>query len=227
MSKHFRNVVLVFWLYVLNSAAHAFFFIIPIPNLAKPASLGKVIDALEKSEETKAVAYASEDKTFGSKQWVWGIYSGHVPQAEADRIAMARCQTSLANSKAQSAGGKPLYDFGTKSCELHNFSNKTVSARANEWNPGPVTAKPEPTTSSPNPNVGTNSTEGAGTTDSNSKPANEDGARTPAVSTTVALQPPEASQATKKLRELEQLRKEGLISELEYQEKRKAVLSNL
>ena len=50
----------------LPAAASAFFFIIPIPNLAKPPALNALIEALEKSEETKAVAYVSEDKTFGS-----------------------------------------------------------------------------------------------------------------------------------------------------------------
>ena len=57
---------------LMPNAASAFFFIIPIPNLAKPPQLNALIEALEKSDETKAVAYVSEDKTFGSKYWVWG-----------------------------------------------------------------------------------------------------------------------------------------------------------
>jgi len=110
--------------------SHAWFLILPIPNFAKPTQLQSLIDALEKSNETKAVAYVSEAKTFGGKYWVWGHFSGHVLQPEADRIALERCAASLLNAKNQSAGGQPLYDFGDKKCELYEFENKTVSAQA-------------------------------------------------------------------------------------------------
>lgn len=109
-------------LFIASANAYAWFFIFPIPNIAKPAALQRVIDALEKSPETRALAFLSEDKTFGSKYWVWGRYTGYVTQEEADRIATERCETSKRNAQTQSAGGQPLYDFGDKKCELHPFA---------------------------------------------------------------------------------------------------------
>jgi hypothetical protein len=114
----------------LATSSHAFFLILPIPNFAKPTQLQSLIDALEKSNETKAVAYVSEAKAFGSKYWAWGHYSGHVLQPEADRIALERCASALLTAKSQSAGGQALYDFGDRKCELYDFENKTVSAQA-------------------------------------------------------------------------------------------------
>ena len=114
----------------LATSSHAFFLILPIPNFAKPTQLQSLIDALEKSSETKAVAYVSEAKAFGSKYWAWGHYSGHVLQPEADRIALERCESALRTAKNQSAGGQALYDFGDRKCELYDFENKTVSAQA-------------------------------------------------------------------------------------------------
>lgn len=139
----------------LSPAANAWFFIFPIPNLAKPAPLNALIEALEKSEETKSVAYVSEDKVFGTKYWVWGHFSGHVTQADADRIALSRCQESLSNAKSRTAGEVKLYDFGTKVCELYDFVNKTVSRRATEQQratPAPTaidTTNPTPLPNSP------------------------------------------------------------------------------
>jgi hypothetical protein len=107
---------------LLSTNANAWFFIFPIPNLAKPGPLQATIDALEKSTETRALAFNSEDKTFGSKQWVWGSYAGEVSQEKANVIALERCENSLKAAKAQSAGGQPLYSFGDKNCELHPFT---------------------------------------------------------------------------------------------------------
>ena len=129
----------------LPLSASAWFFIFPIPNVGKPAPLEKIIDALEKSDQTKAVAFASEDKVFGSKYWVWSQFSGHVSQAEADRRAMSQCEASLANAKAQRAGGQPIYDFGKKTCELHTFINNAVSPQASEQQqPSPPQTPPVP-----------------------------------------------------------------------------------
>ena len=102
-------------------------------------------------------------------------------QAEADKAALARCEASLANAKAATAGGQPLYDFGAKRCELYEFANKTVKL-------------PEP------PPV-------------------------PALQPVVA-DPPESPTA-RRLRELDELRKNNLITEQEYAEKRLAILADM
>ena len=164
--------------------ANAWFIFFPIPNLSKPAPLNALIDALEKSDETKAVAFAAEDKTFGQKMWVWGHHAGKIMQEEADRVALGRCEASLARSKAQQAGGQPLYDFGKKKCELYTFVNKTVWVKP-----------PEP-------------------------PA-------PVQPSTPAVVQPEISRTERKLRELDELLKSKLISEEEYAEKRKTILSEM
>jgi hypothetical protein len=109
--------------FLLSTNANAWFFIFPIPNLAKPGPLQATIDALEKSEETRALAFVSEDKSFGSKYWAWGKYSSsEVSQETADRYALDQCEGSLRNAKAKSEGGQTLYNFGDKKCELHPFT---------------------------------------------------------------------------------------------------------
>jgi hypothetical protein len=167
---------------LFSNAAYAWFFFIPIPNVSRPPQLSALIDALEKSEETKAVAYASEDKTFGRKMWVWGHHAGKMTQAEANQTAMARCEVSLVRAKGMTAGGQPLYDFGNKKCELYEFVNKTV-------------ALPPPPPPAP-------------------------------VVQPVAAEPPESPTA-RKLRELDELLKAGLINEQEYAEKRKTILADM
>lgn len=109
-------------LILLSGSANAWFLIFPLPNVAKPPELQSLIDALEKSAETRAVAFASEDKTFGGKRWVWGRYAGVVSQEEADQRALEMCRRGLAAAKAKTEGGQKLYDFGTKDCELHPFT---------------------------------------------------------------------------------------------------------
>lgn len=107
-------------------SANAFFFIVPIPNLRKPPALNNLIDALEKSNQTKAVAYVSEDKTFGQKFYAWGHAVGVMTQLEANEKALAMCAANLYKAKQNTAGGQPLYDFGSKSCELYKFTNESV-----------------------------------------------------------------------------------------------------
>ncbi len=107
---------------VFSASANAWFFIFPIPNFAKPGPLQVIIDALEKSNETRAVATASENKVFGSKYWVWGKYSGEVSQEVADQYALDQCENSLRTEKQRREGGQPVYDFGDKKCELHPFT---------------------------------------------------------------------------------------------------------
>jgi hypothetical protein len=164
------------------SNANAFFFFFPLPNISKPPALQKIIDALEKSTDTKAVAYVSEDKTFGSKQWTWGQISGVMTQEEANSKAMKTCDESFQKLKVQTVGGQPLYNFGSKSCELHKFSNETVNSPIKE----------------PTPSIGNQIQQ---TTDANE------------------------NQVTKKLKELESLLQQNLITKEEYEVKRKEILN--
>lgn len=203
----------------LATAAHSFFFFIPIPNLSKPPALEKIIDALEKSNETKAIAYASEDKTFGSKQWVWGSYSGQSTQEDADRIALAKCTASLVNSKNAKAGNQPIYDFGKKVCELHAFANKTLmlppppQPPAVIATPTPVAAEPvAPVASSPPPAVA-----------APTSPATQVTQVQNSTSETLGRE----STTAKRLRELNELLKDGLITEFEHSVKKKAILDSI
>lgn len=109
----------------ISSSANAWFFIFPLPNLAKPPALEKLIDALEKSSAVKAVAYVSEDKIFGSKQWTWFHHVNGSSIQESERIALQGCEAQLASLKQQTVGGQTLYNFGNKRCELHKFSTTT------------------------------------------------------------------------------------------------------
>ena len=164
------------------SEANAFFFILPIPNLSKPAELEKLIDALEKSSDTKAVAYVSEDKTFGAKMWAWGHYAGKDTQEYADSQALRKCENSLASSKSKSAGGQAIYDFGNKKCELHKFNNVTLNL-------------PDP----------------------------------PPVAQKISAQPKatEESPTAKKLRELDSILAQSLITKDEYDKKRKEIIDGM
>ncbi|MHB8354131.1 MAG: hypothetical protein ACYDCF_06820 [Burkholderiales bacterium] len=117
-----RLVGLAAMLLLSGSANAWFFFFFPVPNHAKPTELQELIDALEKSDQTRAVAFVSEDKTFGGKRWVWGKYVGLVPQEEANQKALAICRSGLATAKEKTEGGKKLYDFGSKDCELYPFT---------------------------------------------------------------------------------------------------------
>ena len=127
MKKPGVHTLLFFTLVILTSNANAWFFIFPIPNLAKPPALEKLIDALEKSTSVKAVAYISEDKVFGSKHWTWSHHVNGSSQQESERIALQACEAQLSALKQQAVGGQPLYNFGNKRCELHKFSS-TVEA---------------------------------------------------------------------------------------------------
>jgi len=126
--SHLILAAFLFLFFSCISNAQILFF--PLPNLSKPDPLQKIIDALEKSDETKAVAYASEDKTFGSKNWVWGHIAGAMSQEEANKTALMTCEAGLNRAKSEQAGGKPIYDFGKKQCELHKFKNITLKLSA-------------------------------------------------------------------------------------------------
>jgi hypothetical protein len=120
--------------------ANAFFlFVVPVPNVAKPPELQKLIDALGKSKETRAVAYVSENKTFASKQWTWAYSSGSMSQEEADRQALDQCNRSLQILKEKTAGGQALYDFGTNTCKLHKFAETSTPPQTDK--PATTSAK--------------------------------------------------------------------------------------
>jgi len=111
----------LFFFYCSQSFA---WFIFPIPNLRKPPALERLIDTLEQSTETKAIAYVSEDKTFGTKYWLFGHYVGKLSQQETNKIALDKCNAGLEKAKLAEVGGVKTYDYGDKKCELHEFSNQ-------------------------------------------------------------------------------------------------------
>ncbi len=126
-----KKIAILILTLIMNTNAFAFFFFFPIPNFAKPPQLQKIIDALETSDETKAVAFVSENKSFGTKQWIWGNIAGEMTQEEADKQALMVCDKGLQKAKNEKVGGKPLYDFETKQCELYEFKNKSVKLPTN------------------------------------------------------------------------------------------------
>ena len=117
-----RITFLIIFLFY-SSQSYAWFFIFPIPNLKKPPALERLIETLEKSTETKAIAYVSEDKTFGTVYWTFGHYVGKLSQQEADKIALEKWSAALEKAKLAEVGGVKTYDYGDKKCELHQFSN--------------------------------------------------------------------------------------------------------
>lgn len=232
---------------LLVSADAFAIIIIPIPNLAFPAALGKIRDALEKSTETKALATVGEDKIFGSKQWVWGQASGKMTQADADQLALRRCETSLANQKSQMVGGQPLYDFGSKKCELYKFASVTLSlpdatAQPEVTQAAGVGASAPPATSvvpapAPAPSAAAasspQSVAGAAQTPS-STPAvtpSDPAASAPAASAPAATSQQPATKASsdivQKMKDLDTLFKQNLITKDEYEKKKKQLLDAL
>ena len=215
--------------------------IIPLPNLGFPSALGKIRDALEKSTETKALATVGEDKVFGSRQWAWGQAAGKMTQADADELAMRRCEGSLANQKNQMAGGQPLYSFGAKRCELYKFANVTVSlpdpiappAAAQVVAPTPVAVQ-APTAAAvsasepvavqtPAPVGAAIAAEqpAASVTPSASQPSASAASSPPPVQQT---QPKGASEIVQKMKDLDTLYKQNLITQAEYERKKKQLL---
>jgi hypothetical protein len=120
------NIFLAIIIIGYSNSANAILLFVPIPNFSKPPQLEKIIETLEKSDETKAVAIVSEDKTFGTKNWIWGHIAGQMTQASADRYALDSCEKSLNKARTEKLGGKQLYDFGNKKCELFQFKNKSL-----------------------------------------------------------------------------------------------------
>jgi len=183
--------------------------IIPIPNLGFPPALGKIRDALEKSTDTKALATVGEDKTFGARQWVWGQATGKMTQADADADAMRKCEVQLERVKSQTAGGQPLYDFGTKHCELYKFANVTLNLPSPLAPPAPA---PAPVTTEPAaPIVPTVAPVAADPTPIQARTAQENA-------------PKVTSEIVQKMRDLDTLYKQNLITKDEFEKKKKQLL---
>ena len=193
-------------LLIASSYASAI-IIIPIPNLAFPDVIGKTRDALEKSSDTKALATVGEDKVFGSRQWTWGQVSGKMTQADADAQALSKCEANLRSLKAQAVGGQTLYNFGSKKCELYKFQNVTLNL------PDPVPITPATLVTAP------------------IVKQDEPAAASPTVT---PVQTPSTTTATKsgtatlqKLQDLDNLLKQGLINQDDYNRKKKQFLDEM
>ena len=209
---------------VLISTECQAIIIIPIPNLGFPPALGKIRDALEKSTDTKALATVGEDKTFGAKTWTWGQSAGKMTQADADAQAMRNCEAALANLKRQTAGGQPLYDFGSKRCELYKFSNVTLNLPDPVAAPAPALAPVAVQPSEPVPARTSTEPQAASATPAvPAAPAAADPA--PVQSPASQQNPPKASaDIIQKMKDLDTLHKQNLITKDEYERKKQQLL---
>ena len=115
-----KLLVLVSLVLVIQSA-NALLVFMPYPKPGMPLELQNIIDAYNKSSETKAIAFVFEDKEFGSVRWIWGHKSGLMTQEEANMIALRSCTEELTKMKAIQTSGQPSYYFGQKRFELYNF----------------------------------------------------------------------------------------------------------
>ncbi len=112
---------------IVPTAAHAFIFLIPLPTLGKPRELQSLIDALARSTQVRAVAYAAEDRLFGDRRWVFGYAAGTEHQTQIDREALEACRSALTAAREERVGGELRYRFGARDCELHIFDNTTAT----------------------------------------------------------------------------------------------------
>lgn len=192
--------------------ANAFLFLFLLSNVSKPAPLNTLIEAMEKSEETKALAFVSEDKSLRSRHWVWGHFEGRTTQADADREAMSRCLVSLESARSEKVGGKAVFDFGRNTCELYRFSNKPVLLP--DADPALSAAAMTATTGT---SAGDVRPRGVDPTSSVEASA--------AASQPQAIECPSPANAARRLKELGDLHRDGLITEAEYDERRRAILA--
>jgi hypothetical protein len=224
-----RNFLILATALLISTESQAI-IIIPIPNLAFPGALGKIRDALEKSTDTKALATVGEDKIFGSRTWVWGPAAGKMTQADADDQAMRKCEAALANAKRQTAGGQPLYNFGSNRCELYKFANVTLNLPDPVAAPAPAHAPVAVQPSEPVPAPILTEPPAASATSAVSvtpgvpaAPAAADPA--PVQSPASQQNPPKAStDIIQKMKDLDTLYKQNLITKDEYERKKKQLL---
>lgn len=196
-----------------------FFFFFPIPT-GWPDALSNQAKRMADSTQTKALAYVGEDKTFGQKYYVWGSYLGDLPQKEAIKIALDKCNAGLARAKAEMVGGVPRWDFGDKKCELYGFPQQPETAEM---------PKPEESISDSKPVIEAKPTETFAT---QVKPAvavpvvtKPTEVKSPA--STTLVQPLSASEGAKKLLELKSLLDQGVITQQDYDLKKAQILKSM
>ena len=185
--------------------------LIPIPNLGFPPIISKTRDALEISTYTKALATVGEDKVFGSRSWAYGDASGTMTQEAANAEAMRKCEVMLQNAKLQTKGGQPLFNFGSNRCELYKFANVTLSLPT----PNPV-ATPAPTATP----VATPAPTATPT------PALASSTSSPTAAPEVKASLP-SGDILQKMKNLEALYREKLITQEEYEIKKKQFLDSM
>lgn len=203
-----------------SSGANAwFFFLVPLPTGWPPALKG-LTERLAESKQTKALAFVGEDKTFGSKYYVWGHYVGELPQKEANKIALKNCQAQLAKAKLDMVGDAPRWDFGNEKCSLYAFSNLPESGEMPDSKE--PTATPEATDSSvqfivrPKDEFDTSSSPSI-----YKKP-------TPTLNSSPQISPPTSSgDGAKRLIELKFLLDQGLITKSDYDSKKTQILKGM
>lgn len=199
--------------------AHAFFFFLfPLPT-GKPDGLSSQIQRLSESTQTKALAYASEDKTFGTKYFVWGFYVGDLSQKEAIRIALERCNRSLQTAKNEMLDGQPRWNFGDKKCELYSFPNVPESGVM----PSDVQAEIPTIIRETNSSIVTPAVTQSQTAPSAIAPKQQELKQG---STSVNPQLP-TSEGAKRLLELKSLLDQGVITQQDYDTKKAQILKSM
>ncbi len=118
------RVLLAVALLLAASAAQAFLLLVPLPTLGKPRELQSLIDALERSEQVRALAYVVEPRRFGDRHWVFAHAAGAPTQAQAERDALETCRIALQAARTERVGGVLRWDFGDRDCELHAFGER-------------------------------------------------------------------------------------------------------
>jgi hypothetical protein len=122
-----------------TGAAHAFLLLLPLSNLGKPRELQSLIDALERSTQVRALAYAAEPRVFGDRHWVFAHVAGAATQQQAERDALQACRAVLQAARTERVGGELRWDFGDRDCELHAFRASGGAAAVE-----PAAARAEP-----------------------------------------------------------------------------------
>jgi len=220
-AKKLSFLLLALGMTVSFSANAWFFFFLPIPT-GMPDNLSNQIKKLADSNQTKALAYTGEDKTFGQKYYVWGYYLGDLNQKEAVKLALERCNRSLSQAKNEMLDGHPRWNFGDKKCELYGFPQLPETA---------VMPTPEEMAADSQPITESKPVDSFATP---LKPASSQ--VTPAVNKPLEIkpqvpaplvQPLTASEGAKRLVELKSLLDQGVITQQDYDAKKAQILKSM
>jgi hypothetical protein len=218
--KKLSAILFVIGLGLTFNANAWFFFFLPMPT-GWPSALSTQVKTLADSNQTKALAYVGEDKTFGAKYYVWGQYLGDIPQKEAIKIALDRCNAALARAKAEMNGSSPKWDFGDKKCELYGFPQMPETA---------VMPSPEEMMAEPKP---TNEPKQSDSFPTRLSPVTSQVAPivTPPVESkpqvVPLVQPLSATEGGKRLIELKSLLDQGVITQQDYDTKKAQILKSM